>query len=244
MANARNARAASAADFTETNPWLGDGEERIEIDTGKSKIGPGYWNDLSYGAGQEGGGSGASGLLPGEPGTQIVADDGGVGYEFAENVPIFAFRAPGDTHDRFQLYSDGIIFGLGNVAPTRHLGAQKIGVTDASTNAKGNLSVEQSLYVGDLLNLPTPQGESGSGGNVAVVGGIIADPSTLTQSYGTEDVAIDLRDGSMWKCVKAGTPGEWVNSKWVKSANGHWWAPVVDNSGVITTVDKGVLPSA
>lgn len=55
--NVRNSRSAAAADLAATNPWLGDGEERYETDTGKSKVGPGYWNDLSYGAGQSGGGT-------------------------------------------------------------------------------------------------------------------------------------------------------------------------------------------
>lgn len=83
MANARNARAAPASDFAATNPWLEDGEERVEVDTRKTKIGPGYWNDLAY---TEGGTpSGASG-----PGASVT--EGAGFFSTLISIPAAEFR--------------------------------------------------------------------------------------------------------------------------------------------------------
>jgi hypothetical protein len=61
-----------------------------------------------------GGGGGTPGvdyLTPGESLTQIIADDGGVGYQTtdASNVPVFAFRQLSDPHDRIRIWPAGIV---------------------------------------------------------------------------------------------------------------------------------------
>lgn len=41
-------RHGTAAEWTYKNPLLNVGEPGFESDTGKTKVGPGYWNDLPY----------------------------------------------------------------------------------------------------------------------------------------------------------------------------------------------------
>lgn len=79
-------RRGTAANMTERNIYLHPGEWGAETDTHKVKIGPGYWNDLGYVAGE--GSAGPEG--PAGPGTEDLPElADGVGTRLNEDVEGF-----------------------------------------------------------------------------------------------------------------------------------------------------------
>jgi hypothetical protein len=81
MANTYATVYKTAAAWTAANPTLkGDataGQEGVESDTGKRKMGPGAWNSLSYLPGQ------GTGLVYAPGGTDVAIADGGTGASSA-----------------------------------------------------------------------------------------------------------------------------------------------------------------
>lgn len=192
------------------------------------------------------GGSGGA-LLPGESGTQIVGDDGGIAYEFPDNVPVFAFRADGKAFDQFVVWASGSIYsGSGNV-PYKLL-IQRSGLTsivvgesgDAVFFGQGGTSVGQDgsinlQTVGSLVHFAPGSVDVGTNA-VNICGGCTVDPGAW--AFAPDDVLIDLRDGSVWTCLSesGGMATSWANSKWLQSPDLTWWKPTIDNAGVVTYV--------
>jgi hypothetical protein len=165
-------RRSTAAQWTEGNPVLGEGEMGIEKDTSLFKVGDGttYWNDLAYGG------------VKGETGsTGYTGDKGDSGNVFNTTTPPFTPNPVVLSPISFTV-DTGLSYIPGNSVVLAEVGASQNrfeGTITAYNNLTGSITVQVANIFGSFppltpktynLNLDAIDGPTGSTGYIGSTG--------------------------------------------------------------------------